>query len=80
MIRSVQAVWLLARLHPSPAGSVVLRGCRCASRSTAGSWTHVHGHQTSKVTSDRGSKYSQEMAEAEYELEDVEDKIQALVK
>lgn len=37
---------------------------------------HIHG----EMGSNRASKYGHEMSEEEHESEDVEDKIQALVK
>lgn len=76
MIRTLQVV---SRLRLASVYSPVFKCCGFASRSTNKPWMkqrHIHG----EMGSNRASKYGHEMSQEEHESEDVEDKIQALVK
>lgn len=79
MIQTIKVIPFLSRILSASVSSPVLMGCRCASRGTNKSWMeqrHVHR----EMASNRASKYSHEMFNDELEPEDVEDKVQALVK
>lgn len=80
MARRLQVLSLLSRLGAlsviSPAS---VNGCRFASRGASKAWmgqSHVHRESVSN----RASRYSNEMSDEELGLEDVEDKLQALVE
>ncbi len=79
MARPLQVLSLLSRLGaPSVIPSVSINGCRFASRGTRKAWpgqSHVHRD----TVSNRASGCSDEDFD-EPELEDVEDKLQALVE
>lgn len=74
MIRTLQA---LSRLRPASVFLPAFSSCGFATRKTNKSWME-QGHVDREMGSNRASKYGHEMFEEE--LEDVEDKIQALAK
>lgn len=76
MIRALQA---LSRLRPASVFPPVLGCCRFASKSKNKPWMEQR-HVYKDMGSNRVSKYGYETSEEELELEDVEDKIEALVK
>lgn len=76
MIRTLQA---LSRLRPASVALPAFRCCGFASRNTNKPWVE-QGHVYREMRSNRASKYGHEMSVEELESEDVEEKIQAVVK
>ncbi|XP_070766225.1 neugrin [Enoplosus armatus] len=79
MARPLQVLSLLSRLGaPSVMPSVSVNGCRFASRGASKAWMGQSLGHKDRV-SNRASRYSDEMSDEDLEMEDVEDKLQALV-
>lgn len=80
MARPLQVLSLLSRFGAlslvSPAS---ISGWRFASRGAGNAWT-AQSHVYRDRVSNRASRHSDDMSEEEAELEDVEDKLQALVE
>lgn len=80
MARPLQVLSLLSRFGAlSVVSPAHIRGCRFASRGASKAWTgqsHVYRDTVSK----RASRHSDDMYDEEDALDDVEDKLQALVE
>lgn len=82
MARPLQVLSLLSRLGALSVSSSVSTSCRFASRGASRAWmgqSHVHRDRTSNTA----PRHSDEMSDEEpalEDLEDVEDKLQALVE
>lgn len=79
MARSFQLLSVLSRLcAPSVGSSFSISGCRFASRGASVAWMG-QSHNNRDRSSNRASRYSDQVSDEAFGLEDVEDKLQALV-
>lgn len=81
MARPLQLLSLLSRLGALPASpSAPVNARRFASRGASKAWTGQSQVHRDRAANRQASRYSDELSDEEAGLEDVEDKLQALVE